>query len=310
MTHHQTVHTHHEPGGKTPYFALGVASLVAVAYGSLLPFAFEPAGDGAGLVAWPGALLWTPGPIEDWVTNLVLYLPAGILLRMGLRGRGWPVAVQLLGPACIIAFAALGIEAVQQVMPDRCASLCDLVANAGGGFLGAVSGPLAIGALRRRARWGVGKLKRFVPPQAGGWRAGLALGLFAAAAVAFFARWGGWFFLAGAFDTDAAVDVVWLPGLREFWLPYDEGLPLLATGLAGYVWLVAAVFLIGRGRLTARHRLAAGIAAATALVAGLEMLHGVVLLRTIDVTGPALAAAGFAAFVVLRPIIRRFALYV
>lgn len=76
------------------------------------------------------------------VTNVVLFVPAGLLLGAAFP-RIRPVAVWLI---CLTASVAVEI-AQGAVVPGREASMADVAANA----LGAAVGVLAAASLRRRA---------------------------------------------------------------------------------------------------------------------------------------------------------------
>jgi len=125
---------------RLPRLALAVYVLLVV-YASLYPlsgwrdqgtpaFAFLAA-------AWPRWV--TP---FDLVSNVLGYLPYGVLCVLGLRPR-WR------GPAAILAAALSGaalsvvLEAAQSFLPARVASNLDVLANTAGALTGAIAGTLA-----------------------------------------------------------------------------------------------------------------------------------------------------------------------
>lgn len=116
-----------------------VAYAVALAGGSLYPlsgwrhagvplfgFLFDP---------WPR---WWTG--FDVAFNVAIYLPGGLMLAMQLRSRlpRWLA----IGVAVLVCSAvALGLEALQSLLPNRVPSRLDWLANTGGALLGALLHP-------------------------------------------------------------------------------------------------------------------------------------------------------------------------
>lgn len=173
---------------------LALAYLLLIAYASLSPFVgwSEPAAGLAFLdTAWPRYYTRF-----DLALNFLAYLPLGFLLGLAALGRFGPVAAALLAALAATALSFI-MELAQAYLPGRISSNADLLANALGGFAGAVMAA-------RMGRWPLfavhlAQLRRdwFVP--------GADLGL---------ALLGLWFFtqinpslpLAGALETTPVAD--------------------------------------------------------------------------------------------------------
>ena len=91
--------------------------------------------------------LWAPWPkyfiLEDFLFNILGYLPLGLLLAASLP-RHWGFARKAMVAALVAGLFSFGLEALQNYLPSRVASNLDLGGNAAGGLLGALAG----------ARWG------------------------------------------------------------------------------------------------------------------------------------------------------------
>ena len=102
---------------------------------------------------WPQEPLWHfllwPWGMEtsrsDVVSNVLAYVPLGILLVMRGKARGRSglhnVALAALSGWCL----SLSVESIQQWLPDRMPSAIDLVTNLGGTCLGACAGLMFAG---------------------------------------------------------------------------------------------------------------------------------------------------------------------
>ncbi|APR03315.1 VanZ family protein [Thauera chlorobenzoica] len=111
--------------------------------------------------------LWAPWPqyfiAEDFVFNILGYLPLGFLLAAALPAR-WSAARAAATATVLAGLLSLGLETLQNFLPSRIASNLDLGGNVAGAFLGALAG----------ARWGAilfgpqGRLQR--------WRAHAVIG--------------------------------------------------------------------------------------------------------------------------------------
>ena len=94
-----------------------------------------------GVRTWLDAATWSSGRPGEFLANILLFVPLGLLLRMSFpRAR---VLVVLLG-----AVAIAGAIEVAQLPLDRVSDPRDLVANTLGAVLGIVGGSLA-GRARR-----------------------------------------------------------------------------------------------------------------------------------------------------------------
>lgn len=231
---------------------LALAYLLLIAYASLSPFVgwTEPAELAFLDTAWPRYYTRF-----DLTLNFLAYLPLGFLLGLAALGRFGPVAAALLAALAATALS-FTMELAQAYLPGRISSNADLLANALGGFAGAVMAA-------RMGRWPLfavhlAQLRRdwFV---SGNW-ADLGLALL-----------GLWFFtqinpsipLAGALEMAPVADPL-LSWPREFSLmaALSVALNLTAVGLllrriARSAWLAMRVsaFLIAAASLI---KLAAG----------------------------------------------------
>jgi len=153
------------PQRRSPCRALALAWAGLVLYGTLLPFELRPgaAPDGA-LLAWLADVLtaprwFTPGGqasalgvsalASDLAVNLALMFPLGMLLRLHLRSRGRPVALQLILPTGACFALCWSIESAQGLLVGRFAAIQDVLTNTGGAALGVVLGPTLAAAFRR-----------------------------------------------------------------------------------------------------------------------------------------------------------------
>lgn len=92
----------------------------------ILGFLFDP---------WPRWWTWF-----DVVFNVIVYLPGGLLLAMLLRhSRCARFALPLAVIGC--SAAAVSLEALQSLLPNRVPSRLDWLANSAGGLLGALLAP-------------------------------------------------------------------------------------------------------------------------------------------------------------------------
>src|SRR5258708_29260432 len=145
-----------ENSGRWGFAALAYAALIA--YGSLYPFTGWTA-EGVKLFAflspqWSGHL-----SRADVVTNVLAYMPLGLLLTCWWRVRGSTLGA-IAVPTLIAAFLSFAMEFSQQFLPARIASFSDLIANTLGavigtslaGFMRQESLPWAM-IMRRRERW-------------------------------------------------------------------------------------------------------------------------------------------------------------
>jgi VanZ family protein len=149
-------------------FALLLAWLAFIVYGSLVPLDFRP-------LPWDQAwarfqaLPFLNLGVEsraDWIANGVLYVPLGVLAAQALAprwGRWGAAPLAWLGCAAV----ALAVEFAQLFFPPRTVSQNDLLAEALGAALGVLAAPwlqaraqvLARSAQQHRALWALGLLQ-------------------------------------------------------------------------------------------------------------------------------------------------------
>lgn len=310
-----------------PYFSLALLCLAGVVYGSLLPFQFKLPNLQPGvtladrLIAGPR---WVGTPLDDLVTNLLLYMPGAMLLRLGLWRRGRGLAMQILLPTGLAFAVSYGLETGQIFLPSsRVSSMNDVLLNGAGGLAG---GLLAV-RLHHLFRWmchGVMGLFRrgrateaaaenlefaanvaaapgaMAAGRGGVWlrrvAAVLILGLLLATLVEIQARWSP----KACPSTCREHQVLnWVPMVRHFIQPYRVALPLLAAEMLIWCGLAAAAFLwAGRGgRKGGGTNKPSGFdprwivpIAMTLLAGGLESIrHFIKPLLAIDMTTPLLA---------------------
>jgi VanZ family protein len=142
--------------GRWGFAALAYTALIV--YGSLYPFTGWTSAE-----VRPFAFL-TPRWAEhlsrpDLVTNVLAYMPLGLLLARWWRGRGSVVGATAVA-TLLGAVLSFSMESAQQFLPARIASLSDLLANTLGTGIGAVLARLMRGQslpwmmlMRRRDQW-------------------------------------------------------------------------------------------------------------------------------------------------------------
>jgi len=133
---------------------LAATFALVVVYASLFPFdgwRVPPAGVAA---AW-----WLPWPAWfphfDIVSNLLGYLPLGLLGYVAAVRSGWRAAPAFAAAVAGAALLSYALEVLQQFLPARVPSLLDLALNAAGAALGALVGAAlhGAGALQRWQAW-------------------------------------------------------------------------------------------------------------------------------------------------------------
>ena len=117
-------------------WALLVAVLALIAYGSLYPFQFFPAYPGFPYQAWQQMAFLRPSK-GDLVANLLLYLPLGGLVAVLLVSRRHAAAIA--AAATLGAFLSAAIETLQWLEPARVSSMTDIALNTIGACCGAVA---------------------------------------------------------------------------------------------------------------------------------------------------------------------------
>lgn len=142
-----------QPPSASPYLAAAYALLIV--YGSLYPFSgWLPAEDVFAFLSgsWPRYIIRS-----DVITNILVYLPLGLLLARALRYRLRPAGA-IFTATLICLLLSFAMESLQALLPERVSSRLDLLLNGLGGLGGALlarltlypPGPLRkIAALRR-----------------------------------------------------------------------------------------------------------------------------------------------------------------
>jgi len=130
---------------------LAAAYALLIVYGSLYPFSdWLPAEDMLAFLTapWPRYIIRS-----DIITNILIYLPMGLLVARALRHRLHPGAA-VIAAAALCLLLSLAMESLQTLLPDRVASRLDLLLNGLGGLGGALLARLTVnppGPLRRLA---------------------------------------------------------------------------------------------------------------------------------------------------------------
>lgn len=129
-----------ERSHRLPGFSAVTIGICALAYGLMLVYGtlypFRGWGEPAGGF-WQHFLgMQVPNASKtDLITNLLVYIPAGLLLAGFLaRAVSWPVAVLLAG--MIGTLLSFSLEAAQVFLPGRTSTLSDLLLNGLGAFIG------------------------------------------------------------------------------------------------------------------------------------------------------------------------------
>lgn len=146
--------------------SLWILFALFVVYGTTIPFNFsaEPGWAAAKLARVPlnpfiAADTGRRISIPDFVQNVLLFLPFGVLGAIRLRSRRRAPITTLVIVTGLGAALSIGIEALQLLTVDRTSSVSDIVANTLGALAGAIATLLVEGAagpvLRRLAKAGV-----------------------------------------------------------------------------------------------------------------------------------------------------------
>ncbi len=287
-----------------PYWILAWLWIALVAYGTLVPFqALEPARLGEGLHglawwwAWFSAPTWIAGPVDDWLTNVVLYVPVGMMLRLHLWQRDKKSALQFVVPIAVVVMMPWVLECVQSLMPYRVASLKDWLVNAGGG----VAGVLVAVGLRSGLRhglvhgwWGMvptfeGMYWRLLKMRQG-WVLRSVIVLLHVGLVMLWWQWSA--------DRERATTINLMPFSHHFDLSYLQA-AIIASQTLGFYLLVTVVLSLQYLALSRKHRLLGMLVWLVGLSVVREILMGARWSR-FDVTEPILAlVAGLLAFGVM-----------
>ena len=128
-------------GSGSASWAWPAGVILALLYGSLIPFDFDPpAGRLAPLPKLP-ALELTMGNWEDLVINVVVYIPLGLALAVWGPHRRSPGRTRVFSALVIGTAVSLTAETMQTGIGARVASLLDVLLNACGAALGATLAP-------------------------------------------------------------------------------------------------------------------------------------------------------------------------
>lgn len=135
-------------------------AIVAIAYGSLIPFDFDPSAFSFSDVSRVGPFQSSYGGFGDLITNVLLYLPLG-WLAVRFFGRGHAGILS----ACFWSLAlgsglSLSLEVLQTRSYSRVASWSDVLLNTSGTALGAIFGVVFMSSWASLRKMAVGRLLR------------------------------------------------------------------------------------------------------------------------------------------------------
>lgn len=128
---------------------LCVASLSLILYGTLGPVAAPAQRWFDRTAKWSWQLPVRDTDVNDVITNIVVYVPVGIALRLLVRRRGragWPDFAIGLGASLALSYAT---EFLQQFMPLRSTNQLDIATNAVGALIGCLLAVRVQRGLRR-----------------------------------------------------------------------------------------------------------------------------------------------------------------
>jgi VanZ family protein len=282
--------------GRLTYLAAAAAAMAFAAYGSLVPFTFEPIGWEAAIARLTRARARGLVVVSrtDLAANVLLFVPIGYLLLAWLRTDRVRRAGHLItaaGVAVVCAVYSVAIESAQAFVPARLPSMTDVAAQWAGGLAGVLlwlaAGPAATRWLRAVAP----RRSRPMPLQA------------------LLALYTGGFVLAQWLPLDLTVDLgVLAEKVREGRIhlrPFAYDYP----SLGARVWDVVVTLLlwvpVGAGAaLAAANRrppwpASAAAAAGAALVGVVELGQVFVMSRVADATDVITGLAGVAVGVAL-----------
>lgn len=292
--------------------------LVMVVYGTLIPFRFQIIQywnkfDTNGQALWHLASspswvhaqandyssLGIPAWVNDLWVNLVLYAPAGFLMRWDAWRRDRSRLIQILVPIAVVLAMSWGAECAQTLLKGRVSSVIDILANVAGGALGVFLAPLigrlAFGYLSRVRRWTHLRLGSacldFIPVLRGrGWMVAVAL-----LAVLVIHEES---FALSAAHRELGPDVVCrLPFVKYFECSYDVAAIQLGQAFLSYI-LVATMVLVVMACRNAACRVWLTILATSLLAIGHEAAQLRLSASPVDATEPViggLAATAVAA---------------
>jgi VanZ family protein len=145
---------------------LALAYLVLVLYASLYPFSgwrWPPGQTAATLALLP----WTSWHYEfDIWSNVLGYLPLGLLIALAALRVGWRLAAALGAAVLLPGLLSYSCEVLQQFVPARVPAMEDFITNTAGAGLGALLAWLA-NALGLVGRWAVMRKRWFAFDGAG-----------------------------------------------------------------------------------------------------------------------------------------------
>lgn len=294
------------------YLWLAGAWLAFIVYGSLMPFDFDApwpadAGPVSLVIYWvylaaTGPRWWDHATLNlmnnlgessilgDYLTNVMLYFPVGVLLRLRMRElrRAW--WRQILEPALMVLLVCWAVECTQGMVASRLASYNDIVANASGGLIGALLGAWGDRTLRGMMFWCYCRVSHvahdigaFVDRQR---EKPVMLVVVTLVNVVFFLVW--WKLHLEDGKAAGARPINWMPFKDQFSYPYEVAVAHLGRSMILYV---VVAMLLSLQFLSMRRRKGVGVMVlVVALLAALhEVLRAMTAGRRADITEPLVA---------------------
>ncbi len=127
---------------------LSTLAVMLVIYGSWLPFEFQTEAISRSGIALLSRITWAPSPLEDAVTNILIFIPIGLFVSMRLRLTAKYRGVRVILPFVLAAMTSLVSETGQTVIPQRSASYTDMMLHGVGTLIG-----MALALLAFRLVW-------------------------------------------------------------------------------------------------------------------------------------------------------------
>lgn len=137
---------------RSPAALLALSYGALVLYASLYPFAgwrWPPGQDLGALLSLPRAVIHDRFDLQS---NLLGYVPLGLLLALTLRGPGFGAWVTFTATVLLCAALSYSTEVLQHFLPRRVPALTDMALNTGGAALGTLLG-LSLHGLGLVQRW-------------------------------------------------------------------------------------------------------------------------------------------------------------
>jgi len=246
---------------------LAMTWIVLLIYGTLIPFDFDFSNQGDGVeglgsfiaailtsVSWRSATGPWQAQCVDLLTNLLLYGPLGLFVRLGAQRHRWHWVSQMVMTLLVLFLVSYLLECAQSLSPSRVGSWYDVAMNTTGGLLFAIVAVRVNLAVRwvtffvyRKAAFVLRQLLVFVHDLQNNRSITVALIGLDIVLIAL------WLTMNPSNHTAMSVEVNWLPFARQFEASYDVAMMQIGRQLAHYC-LLAALLSIHLLIMPIRHR--------------------------------------------------------